>query len=126
MTKRNQFYKCEACGQIVEVMQAGAKLSCCNQEMAFLEEKTADSTVEKHVPVIEKIDGGYRVYVGSTEHPMAEKHYIQWIQLIIDDHTFTKYLKPGEKPEAIFKTELTGKVSAKEYCNLHGNWSANL
>lgn len=122
MTKRNEVYKCEKCGQIVEIVQGGAHPVCCNEKMVLQEEKTADQTTEKHVPVIEKIDGGYRVYVGSTEHPMVDAHYIQFIQLIVGDEVYTKYLKPGEKPEAIFKTDATGAVSAREYCNLHGLW----
>lgn len=126
MTKRTQIYKCEKCGQIIEVMDGGAHPVCCNQDMTLMEEKTADSTTEKHVPVIEKIEGGYRVFVGSTEHPMLENHYIEWIQLIVGDEVHTKFLKPGQKPEAIFKTDATGKVSAREYCNLHGNWRAEL
>ena len=126
MTKKGQIYKCEKCGQIVEIFQAGADPVCCNEKMVLMEEQTADSSKEKHVPVIEKIDGGYRVFVGSTEHPMQDKHYIQWIQLIIGDEVHTKYLKPGEKPEAFFKTDATGAVIAREYCNIHGNWKAEL
>ncbi|MBN2893267.1 MAG: desulfoferrodoxin [Bacteroidales bacterium] len=126
MTKRGQIYKCEKCGQIVEVMDGGAHPVCCGDKMTFMEEQTADSSVEKHVPVIEKIDGGYRVYVGSTEHPMVDAHYVEWIQLIVGDEVHTKFLKPGEKPEAIFKTDATGAVSAREYCNIHGNWRKDL
>ncbi len=126
MTERGQIYKCEKCGQIIEVFDGGAHPVCCNEKMTLMEEQTADSTTEKHVPVIEKTDGGYHVFVGSTEHPMLEKHYIQWIQLIIGDEVHTKYLKPGDKPEAFFKTDATGSVSAREYCNIHGNWKAEL
>ena len=122
MTKKGQIYKCDICGHIIEVMQKGAHPVCCGQKMTLMEEQTADSTVEKHVPVIEKIDGGYRIFVGSTEHPMIDAHYIQWIQLIIDDEVHTKFLKPGDKPEAIFKTDAKGEPSAREYCNIHGNW----
>lgn len=126
MTKRNEIYKCEVCGHIIEVMNGGAHPVCCGQKMTLMEEQTADSSVEKHVPVIEKIEGGYRVFVGSTEHPMVDAHYIQWIQLMVGDEVYTKFLKPGEKPEAIFKTDATGPVSAREYCNLHGNWRKDL
>ncbi len=122
MTKRSQIYKCEICGQIVEVMQGGAHPVCCNQKMTLLEEQSTDQTTEKHVPVIEKIEGGYKVIVGTTLHPMQEKHYIQFIQLLIDDEVHTKYLKPGDKPEAVFKTDAKGKVTAREFCNIHGLW----
>lgn len=122
MAKKLGVYKCEVCGNIVEVyVEGGGEMSCCNQKMTYMEEKTADSTTEKHVPVIEKIDGGYRVYVGSTEHPMTDAHYIQWIELIAGDQVMRAYLNPGQKPEAIFKTDAT-EVVAREYCNLHGHW----
>lgn len=125
MTKRKEIYKCEICGQIVEVMDGGSHPVCCGQKMTLMEEKSAEMSTEKHVPVVEKIDGGYRVFVGSTEHPMLEKHYIQWIQLITETSVYTKYLKPGDKPEAIFKTDEKA-VMAREYCNIHGNWKNEL
>ena len=123
--KRGNVYKCEVCGNIIEVLVAGGgTLVCCGQDMKLLEEKTADSATEKHVPVIEKIDGGYRVYVGSTLHPMEEKHYIEWIELIADGVTHRAYLKPGDKPEAIFMIGEATEVNAREHCNLHGLWKA--
>lgn len=125
MTKRLEIYKCSVCGNIVEVMHTGApSLTCCNQKMILQEEGTVDAATEKHVPVIKKIEGGYKVTVGEVEHPMLEEHYIEWIQLITDDDVYTKFLKPGEKPEAEFKTDAE-KVTAREYCNLHGNWKSN-
>lgn len=123
MSKRTDVYKCEVCGNIVEMYHVGGGvLVCCGQDMTLLEEKTADMTTEKHVPVIEKIDGGYKVTVGSTLHPMEEKHFIQWIELITDEDEFlTAYLKPGQEPSAVFMTAAE-KVTAREYCNLHGLW----
>lgn len=126
MPNKLDVYKCEVCGNIVEVYHVGAgSLSCCNQDMKLMEEKSADLTTEKHVPVIEKIEGGYKVTVGSTLHPMTEEHYIEWIELIADNEVLTHYLKPGEKPEAVFMTNAT-KVTAREYCNLHGHWKNEL
>lgn len=126
MAKVVQVYKCEACGNIVMVYHEGAgELVCCNAPMKHMEEKTADFATEKHVPVIEKIDGGYKVYVGSTEHPMTDEHYIEWIELFDGETVFTRFLKPGDKPEAIFYTEKEA-VSAREYCNIHGHWSNKL
>lgn len=126
MAKRLEVYKCDLCGHIVEVYNEGAgTLSCCNQDMKLMEEKSADLTTEKHVPVIEKIEGGYKVVVGSTAHPMTEEHYIQWIELVAGDETLTHYLNPGDAPEAIFMTSAT-KVTAREYCNLHGHWKNEL
>lgn len=125
MTKRYQIYKCDVCGNIVEIYHQGADaLVCCGQPMKLLDENTTDAATEKHVPVIEKIDGGYKVTVGSVEHPMEEAHYIEWIELIADDRSYTKFLKPGEKPVAEFKIEASS-VTAREHCNLHGLWKAD-
>ncbi len=124
MTKILQVYKCEVCGNIVEVVHEGAgALVCCGKTMRLFEENTVDASKEKHVPVIEKIDGGYRVKVGSVPHPMEEKHYIEWIELVADGRAYREFLKPGQQPEAIFKIDAS-QVSAREYCNLHGLWRA--
>lgn len=125
MTKRNEIYKCEICGQIIEVKDGGAHPVCCGQKMTLMEEQSAEMANEKHVPVVEKTNDGYRVYVGTTEHPMEEKHYIEWIQLITENSVLTKFLKPGEKPEAFFKTD-EKVIMAREYCNIHGNWKNEL
>lgn len=122
MSQKGQFYKCSECGQILYVVQRGSHPVCCNLAMDLLEEQTAEMKNEKHVPVIEKIEGGYRVFVGSTEHPMTEKHYIVFIELRIDDEVHIQYLQPNQKPEAFFYTKTTGNVTAREYCNLHGLW----
>jgi superoxide reductase len=124
MTKLNQVYKCNVCGNIVEVVHAGAgELVCCGQPMVLLKENTVDASKEKHVPVIEKIEGGVRIKVGSVEHPMEEKHYIEWIELLADNRVYRRYLKPGEKPEVVFQVE-ADEVAAREYCNLHGLWKS--
>ena len=122
MTELRQVYKCEACGNIVEVLHAGpGTLVCCNQDMVHLAENTVDAATEKHVPVVEQAGSGVNVKVGSVEHPMADDHYIEWIEIVSDGRTCRKYLKPGEKPEATFEVG-AGKVVAREYCNLHGFW----
>jgi len=98
-------------------------LVCCNQNMNLMTENTVDAAKEKHVPVIEKQDGGYLVKVGGVAHPMEEKHFIEWVQLLADGKAYRQFLNPGDKPEAFFKID--GKnVSAREYCNLHGLWKA--
>jgi superoxide reductase len=123
-TKRLQVYKCEVCGNMVEVVHEGAgALVCCGKTMRLFEENTVDASKEKHVPVIEKIDGGYRVKVGSVPHPMEEKHYIEWIEFVADGRAYREFLKPGQQPEAVFKIDAS-QVSAREYCNLHGLWRA--
>jgi len=125
MTAKLEVYKCNLCGNMVEVIGEGAgTLVCCGQNMERLDEKTADSSTEKHVPVIEKIDGGYRVTVGSTLHPMTDEHWIQWIELIADGVSYRRYLNPGDQPVAVFAIDAAGEVSAREYCNLHGLWRA--
>lgn len=124
MSKRLEIYKCEVCGNIVEVLhEGGGELVCCNQPMKLIKENTVDAAKEKHVPVIEKIDGGYRVKIGSVTHPMEEKHYIEWIELIADGKAYREFLKPGVSPEAVFMVE-ANQVTAREYCNLHGLWKA--
>lgn len=123
MAKRNEIYKCELCGQIVEVVIAGETLSCCGQEMTLLNENTVDAALEKHVPVVEKIDGGIKVKVGAVAHPMEDKHYIQWIEVIAGDKVLRTHLKPGDAPEAVFNIT-DDKIIVREYCNLHGHWEA--
>ena len=91
--------------------------------MQLLKENTTDASLEKHVPVIEKTNNGVRVKIGSVAHPMEEKHYIQWIEIIADGKVYKKYLKPGDKPEAEFCTSAK-TITAREYCNLHGLWKA--
>lgn len=122
MTERTQVYRCPICGNIVEVLEAGAgTLVCCGKPMVQLVANTTDAATEKHVPVIEAIDGGYKVTVGSVAHPMQDEHYIQWIELITENTVLRKYLKPGETPEAVFLTTEKA-LYAHEYCNLHGLW----
>lgn len=122
MAKQLEIYKCEVCGNIVEVLHAGdGDLVCCGQNMKLMSENTTDGAKEKHVPVIEKTDKGYKVKVGSAPHPMEEKHYIEWIELIADGKTYREFLKPGQAPEATFCVE-AASVTAREYCNIHGLW----
>ena len=122
MTKKLQIYKCKVCGNIVEVLHEGAgELVCCGQPMILREENTVDAAREKHVPVVEKTTGGVKVKVGSVAHPMEEKHYIEWIEIISDGKAYRQFLKPGDAPEAMFDIE-AGDVTAREYCNLHGLW----
>ena len=124
MAKKNEIYKCEKSGLMVEVLQdaEGAPM-CCDEPMKLLRENTTDGAKEKHVPVVEKIEGGYRVTVGSVEHPMTDAHYIQWIELVTPTGVLRHNLTPQDKPVAEFKTDAT-EVEAREYCNLHGLWKA--
>ena len=123
MVKLKEIYKCEICGNIVEVIHTGTgALVCCGQEMILLEEKTEDASTEKHVPYIEKTDSGILVRVGQNQdHPMTEEHYIEWIQVITDGNSYRKFLNPGDKPQAEFEIK-SDKLEAREYCNVHGLW----
>ncbi len=124
MTEKLQVYKCEVCGNIVEMLHEGkGELVCCGKPMKLIVENTVDAAREKHVPVLEKTDTGVKVTVGSVAHPMEEKHYIEWIEVIADKKAYRRFLKPGEAPEAEFSIE-AGEVTAREYCNLHGLWKA--
>jgi superoxide reductase len=124
MTKRLQIYKCEVCGNMVEIIHEGAgELVCCDQPMKLMEENTTDAALEKHVPVIEKTEDGIKVKVGSVPHPMQEEHYIEWIELIADGRAYRQFLSPSEEPEAVFSIEAQS-VTAREYCNLHGLWKS--
>jgi superoxide reductase len=124
MAQRAQVYKCEVCGNLVEVVHGGdGDLVCCGQSMKLLVENTTDAAKEKHVPVVEKTDGGIKVTVGSVAHPMEEKHYIEWIELIAGGKTYRQYLVPGNAPEAVFPVN-NWPVSVREYCTLHGLWKA--
>ena len=125
MTKLREIYKCNICGNIVEVLHAGVgELVCCGEPMELMEEKTEDSSTEKHVPYVEKTDNGVLVKVGQNEdHPMIDKHYIEWIQVITDGASYRKFLKPGDKPQAEFEIK-ADKVESREYCNIHRLWKS--
>jgi superoxide reductase len=122
MAKKLEIYKCTICGNIVEVMHGGdGELVCCGEPMKRMTENTVDAAKEKHIPVIEKIEGGFKVKVGSIPHPMEQKHYIEWIELLADGRAYRQFLEPGMAPEAVFHIR-ADSVSAREYCNLHGLW----
>ncbi|MCK4234273.1 desulfoferrodoxin [candidate division WOR-3 bacterium] len=125
MTKRLQVYKCDICGNIVEVLHEGVgELVCCGQPMKLFEEKTEEQEgKEKHLPVIEKTEKGFLVKVGSIQHPMEEKHYIEWIEVIANGKVYRQFLKPGDIPEATFDTEAEN-ITIREYCNVHGLWKS--
>lgn len=124
MIQKNQVYRCAVCGNIVEVLNAGGgELVCCGQPMNLLTENTVDASKEKHVPVLEKTAEGWWVSVGAVAHPMEEKHYIQWIELVADGIVYRADLAPGQAPKAFFPVK-AATVSAREYCNLHGLWKA--
>jgi superoxide reductase len=116
-------YKCGICGNMVELIhQGGGTLVCCGEPMSLLVEQAADSSLEKHVPLIERVEGGYWVRVGSVPHPMIENHFIQWIELSADGGKCVHRLQPGQAPEAFFPGPVAVDLKAREYCNVHGLW----
>ena len=123
MPEKLAIYKCEVCGNIVEVVHGGeGELTCCGQPMKLFKANTVDAAKEKHVPVIEKVEGGIKVKVGSVAHPMEEKHYIEWIEVVDGkNNAYRHFLQPGAAPEATFRIDPAG-VTAREYCNMHGLW----
>jgi superoxide reductase len=124
MPKRRQVYKCDLCGNITEVLHGGeGDLVCCGENMKLFEAKAEDQGKEKHVPVIEPAEGGLKVKVGANPHPMEEKHYIEWIEIIDGDDSCRHYLKPGDSPEAFFQSN-NQVVIAREYCSVHGLWKS--
>ncbi|MCK5784100.1 MAG: desulfoferrodoxin [Desulfobacterales bacterium] len=124
MAERYEVYKCEVCGNIIESLHGGkGPLTCCKQPMVLQVENTIDAAKEKHVPVIEKIDGGVKVKVGEVAHPMTDDHYIEWIEILADGKSYIRFLNPGDVPEATFKID-ADQVTAREYCTLHGHWKA--
>jgi len=124
MTAKLQVYKCEICGNMVEVIHEGqGELVCCGKPMILLTENTTDASKEKHVPVMEKTPSGIKVKVGSLPHPMEEKHYIEWIQIMADGKAYRQFLSPGNAPEATFDIK-ADKITAREYCNVHGLWKS--
>lgn len=124
MTERLNILKCGFCGNIVEVMHAGAgKMKCCGAAMSLLSENTVDAAVEKHVPVVSVVEGGVTVKVGDVAHPMEAEHYIEWIEVVADGNSHTRFLNPGDAPEASFAVSAC-EITVRAYCNLHGHWKA--
>jgi len=124
MTEQKQIYKCNICGNIVEVLHSGVgQLVCCGQPLKLLKKNTVDASLEKHLPIVEKIADVIKIKVGGIPHPMEEKHYIEWIEIIADDRVYRKFLGPGDKPEAEFEIKAK-KIEQREYCNLHSLWKS--
>jgi len=120
----NEIYKCEVCGNIVEVIHVGGgELVCCGQPMKLLIANTVDASKEKHVPAIEKTDKGVKIKIGAEPHPMTESHYIEWVEIIFDSKADRQYLKPGDEPMAEFNVS-PAELTVRAYCNLHGLWQA--
>ncbi|HCE44104.1 MAG TPA: desulfoferrodoxin [Lentisphaeria bacterium] len=125
MAKRLEILKC-CKGVTFEVLTDGdcADITCCGEPVQVLKENSVDAAKEKHVPVVQQGKVGVKITVGAVPHPMEEKHYIQWIEVVNGDYVNRKYLKPGQAPEAEFYVPFTDKLIVRAYCNLHGLWRA--
>tara|TARA_Y100000294_G_C8423160_1_gene283685 strand:- start:109 stop:489 length:381 start_codon:yes stop_codon:yes gene_type:complete len=125
MTKLNQVWKCEMCGNIVELVHSGAgELVCCGVPMELQVEKSKEEGKEKHVPVVEELDNNkFKITVGSTPHPMEKNHFIEWIEVVSDEVAKRHPLKPGQTPEVISYSG-TDNYYIRAYCNIHGLWSS--
>lgn len=122
MTRLNQVYKCNICGNIVVLVRSGqGELVCCGQPMELEKERSKEEGEEKHLPLIEKTDQGIKVRVGSLPHPMEKEHHIEWIELIADNKSYRQFLAPGEEAEAVFPLQ-GKKLAARAYCNIHRLW----
>ena len=124
MRKRYQVYKCEICGNIVQILHGGVgSLVCCNKPMKLITELSGaeEQGFEKHVPVVEHIENGIKVKVGSTPHPMNEDHFIEWIEIIDGDNIYRKHLEPDTAPEAVFDIK-SENIIVREYCSVHSMW----
>ncbi len=126
MTKKLELYRCNICGNLVEVILPGdGELVCCGEAMEHLKAKLNDAeSNEKHVPVfIVNEQGKNEIRVGSTPHPMEESHYITFIETISPDYNRAElqYLHPGEEAKMIIGEKL-GKTLAREFCSIHGLW----
>jgi len=123
MLERGQIFRCNTCGNMFElIMVGGGTPTCCGSDLELLSDDPKDVGAEKHIPIIEKTGSGVKVKVGKVPHPMEEKHYIAWIEIITDKGTQRVYLKPGDLPEAEFMVDDISNIKAKEYCIIHGLW----
>jgi len=121
VSKVRQVYKCDVCGNIVEILTVGGgELVCCGKVMELMVEKTEDQGKEKHVPVLEKTADGVKVKVGTVEHPMEDTHFIEWVEVVAGDKIYRQWLSPGQKPEVFFN--VVDVIQVRAYCNVHGLW----
>ena len=119
-----KYFVCEHCGNIVEMVNdSGVPVVCCGEKMKELVPGSVDAAVEKHVPVVTEDGNKVKGFVGEVEHPMVEEHYIGWVAIETKEGMQRKYLKAGEKPEAVFALADGDKlVAAYAWCNIHGLW----
>ena len=125
--KNVKFYICPYCGNIVEMIHdAGVKLMCCGQKMEELVAGAVEASQEKHIPAVDMEGGIVNVKVGAVEHPMADNHWIEWVQVVTDKGVQRKHLNPGDAPKVKFLLSNEKPLAVYAYCNLHGLWKVEL
>ncbi|SMB78794.1 superoxide reductase [Desulfonispora thiosulfatigenes DSM 11270] len=125
MKSKVSFFRCEICGNIVELIKnGGGELVCCGQPMVKLEANTTEAAYEKHIPVVTKKDNQIHVDVSSVPHPMTEAHFIEWVVVVTDDTVERIALSPNDEPKIV--TCDKDDVEVYAYCNLHGLWKADI
>ena len=123
MAERLEIYKCEVCGNIVEILHGGkGQLYCCGKPMLLLPEKTEDEGREKHIPVIENTETGRVIKVGAIPHPMLENHYIEWLDVVTEHCVKRHFFLPGDEPRIEMKCDCK-IIKVREHCNVHGLWA---
>jgi superoxide reductase len=123
MTQINEIYKCNICGNVVQVKEAGkGTLVCCGEDMS-LTITSNDSLEQTHKPIIKKEEKKITVCVSEKEHPMTKEHHIQWIEINVDGSIYVKKLNVGDSPSAEFKVA-GNKINARILCNKHGIWKS--
>ena len=117
-------FRCKHCGLQVEVTAASAVDApvCCGEKMVLQIANTTEAAQEKHIPVVETLDNGILVKVGSVAHPMTEEHFIEWIEVINGNYVNRYHLKPGDQPQAAFYVAKSPKLVIRASCNIHGMW----
>ncbi len=128
MAKQFDVYKCDECGNVVELMHAASSnLACCNQAMTQMDDSNKSGADATHVPVVEKTEKGFKISVGEKPHVMTDEHSIYFIEVIIGSNQRIFHLKPGDEPVVEFACCNTCDVKdviVREYCDLHGLWTA--
>ena len=122
-----KFYVCNHCGNVVEkVKDAGVPVMCCGRKMEELVPNTVEASGEKHVPVVSVEGDQLTVNVGAVDHPMEEKHFIEWVRVELENGSIFRRLDPGSNPKAVFNLGGEKAMAVYAYCNLHGLWMTEL
>ena len=123
MDRKQKFFLCESCGNMVGVIDdGGVPLVCCGDDMTELVPNSVEASGEKHLPDVSVSGDTVNVQVGSVAHPMEDDHYISFIYLETECGGQRKALNPGNAPKASFALFDDKAIAVYAYCNLHGLW----